>query len=79
MLKKHTGVDLVLSNDCQPNAKLILPCYPNKFKLKPDLISGVKDCHNEEYNNDTLHRRKYKSVETCKLENNELFFNKQNY
>ena len=50
----------------------MLSCYPNDFKLKPNLISGVKDYHNEEINNDILHRRKGKSVETCKLEYNEL-------
>ena len=48
MLKKHTGVDLVLGSDCQPKAKLMLPCYPNDNKLKPNLLSGVKDYHNEE-------------------------------
>ena len=50
----------------------MLPCYPNDFKLKSNLISGVKDYHNEEINNDTLHRRKGKSVETCKLEYDDL-------
>ena len=50
MLKKHTGVDLVLGSDCQPKAKLMLPCYPNDNKLKPNLLSGVKDYHNEEKN-----------------------------
>ena len=78
-VKKYTGVDLVLGNNVQPNAKLIIPCYPNNFKLKSNPLSGVKDCHNQEINNNTLHRRKGKSVELCKPEYNELVFNKKNY
>ena len=75
MLKKHTGVDLVLSNDCQSNAKLMLPCHPNEFKLNPNILSGVKDRYNEEKNYDALNRRKDNSVEICKLKYNELVLN----
>ena len=32
-VKKHTGVDLSLGRDCHPNAKPMLPCYPNNNKL----------------------------------------------
>ena len=49
-VKKYTGVDLVLGSNCHPNAKPMLPCYPNDSKLKPKLLSGVKDCHNDENN-----------------------------
>ena len=76
-VKKHTGVDLALGSDCQPNAKCMRPCYPNDYKLKPNLLSGVKDCHNKKINNDTLHRRKCKSGETCILEYNEPVLNKK--
>ena len=55
----------------------MLPCHPNEFKLKPNLISGVKDCYNEENNYDELNRRKYNSVETCKPKYNELVLNKK--
>ena len=47
-VKKHTGGDLVLGSDCHPSAKPMLPCYPNNNKLKPNILSGVKDCHIEE-------------------------------
>ena len=49
-VKKHTEVDLVLGSDYQPNAKPMLPCYPNDSKIKPKLLSSVKDCHNDEKN-----------------------------
>ena len=50
-VKKHTGVDLVLRSDCRPSAKPMLPCYPDNNKFKPNLLSGVKDCHIEENKN----------------------------
>ena len=74
-VKDHTELDLVLSNDCQPNAKLMLLWYPNEFKLKPNILSAITDRHNEENNYNTLHRRKDKSVETYKPEYNELVLN----
>ena len=75
MLKKHTGVDLILSNDCQSNAKLMIPCHPNEIKFKLNLLFGVQDRHNEENNYDALNRKKDNSVEICKLKYNELVLN----
>ena len=37
-VKDHTELDLVLSNDCQPNAKVMLTCHPNEFKLNPNIF-----------------------------------------
>ena len=92
-VKKHTGVDLILGSDCHPNAKPMLPCYPNNNKLNPNILSGVKDCHIEENKISNNHhyskgniargslpkldRRKGKSGETCNLEYIESVLNKK--
>ena len=92
MFKKHTVVDLVLGSDCHPNEKNMLPCYPNNNKLKPNILSCVKDCHIEENkisNNQhyskgniaqgippKLDRSKGKPGETCNLEYIESVLNK---
>ena len=55
----------------------MIPCHPNMFKLKPNLLSGVKDRFDEEKNYDVLNRRKDDSVETCKPKYNELVLNKK--
>ena len=89
---KHTRVDLVLGSDCYPNAKPMLSCYPNNNKLKPNLLSGVKDYHIEEnkisnsqhYSKGNiaqgippkLDRSKKKPGETCNLEYIESVLNK---
>ena len=78
-VKKFTGVDQVLNNDSQPNAKLILPCHPNDFKLKPNLVSGVKDRDNEEYNYDAWNTSKGNSVQRCLSKYNELVLNKKKH
>ena len=76
-VKKYTGIDLVLNSDSHPNAKLMLPCHPNDFKLKPNLLSGVKDHANEEHNYDELNSRNGNSVQTCKPKYNKLVLNKK--
>ena len=78
-VKKHTEVDLVLNNNTQSNAKLMLPCHPNDYKLKPNLLSSVKDRDNEEYNYNAWNKSKGNSVQACNSKYNKLVLNLKNY
>ena len=91
-VKKHTEADLVLGRDCHPNTKVILSCYPNNNKLKPNLLSSVQDYHieknkisnNQHYSKGNvargslpkLDRSKGKLGETCNLNYTESVLNK---